>query len=107
MIGLVNLYPTSNINLTICNRFVGAIVRKQTFVQVYAYFTYFNFVINLVVGSYFLWMITHTVALDQIAVCTNDFQTGTDQNTCNDVLKIGKGLFIGTVVFIWLIQFCG
>jgi hypothetical protein len=107
MIGSVDLYPTSNIYLTIPNRFVGAIVRKQSFVQVYAYFTYFNFVTNLVVGSYFLWMITHTVTLDQIAVCTNDFQTGTDQNTCNNVLKIGKGLFIGIVVFIWLIQFCG
>lgn len=74
--------------------------------QIYAYFVYIHFVINLGVGSYFLWMITHTAALDQESVCTDDVQNNGAQNACNSVFRIGKGAFIGTIIFIWLIELC-
>jgi hypothetical protein len=106
ILGWVIPWSLTDILLIMCHRFVGAIVRKQSFVQIYTYFVYIHFVINLGVGSYFLWMITHTATLDKESVCTDDIQNNGTPNACNKVFSIGKGVFIGTIVFIWLIELC-
>jgi hypothetical protein len=75
-------------------------------VQIYAYFVYVHLVINLGVGCYFLWIITHTAALDQDSVCTDDIHNSGAQNACNKVFSITRGVFIGIIVLIWLIELC-
>jgi len=102
--GLVSLYPRCYIYLTVYNRFVGVIVRKQSLLQIYAYFHYIHFIINLGVGSYFLWIVTHTATVDEIAVCVGQNNGG--QNPCNNVFDAGKGIFIGIIVLIWFIELC-
>ena len=89
-----------------CNRFIGAIIRKESFVKSYSYFLYIHLIINVAVGSYFLWIITHTATLGEGSLCTEIFQNDGVQSTCNKLFSMGKDIFIGIIVCIWLIELC-
>jgi hypothetical protein len=93
-------------DFTIRNRFVGAIIRKESFVKLYSYFLYIHLIINVAVGSYFLWMITHTATPDEGLLCTEIFQNDGAQSTCNKLFSVGKNIFIGIIICIWLIELC-
>jgi len=88
--------------------FVGAIVRKQSFVQIYAWFIWIHLFLSLAAGSYFLWVITHTIGSVEMQ-CKQGFTgNGEDPNQlCNQVLSLAGGLLIGIIVLIWLVEIYG
>jgi hypothetical protein len=72
---------------------VGAVVRKQLFVQIYAYFIYVHFVLNLGVAIYLLYMIVHVSSTDQVKACQLAIQNTAAQAQCTGLLKV-LGSFI-------------
>ncbi|TFK75378.1 hypothetical protein BDN72DRAFT_874593 [Pluteus cervinus] len=87
--------------------FVGAIVRKQTFVQAYAYFTYVHFVLNLAVAAYFLWVITHFSQVAVVNACQDAIETQGGQEQCTGLFKVAKGLYLGISTAVILIEMYG
>lgn len=67
---------------------------------------YLHFLINLGVGSFFLWTITHTIGVDAISLCPVSAEEGTAQDPCHKLLNSGKGILIGGIVLIWLVELC-
>ncbi|KAJ7703122.1 hypothetical protein B0H17DRAFT_1041853 [Mycena rosella] len=82
--------------------FVGAVVRKQLFVQIYAYFIYVHFLLNLGVAIYLLYTLVHVSSTDQVKACQLAIQNTTAQNQCTGLLKIGLGVY-GAVASILLL----
>lgn len=85
-------------------------MRKQSFVQIYAWFIWVHLCLNLAVGSYFLWVITHTLGTGEMQckqglTGSGEYGDGTNQ-LCSEVLSLAGGLLIGVIVLVWLVQIC-
>ncbi|KAJ7072260.1 hypothetical protein C8F01DRAFT_1103157 [Mycena amicta] len=81
--------------------FVGAVVRKQLFVQIYAYIVYVHFVLNLGVAAFLLYMLVHVSTTDQNKACQLAIHNTDAQNQCTSLLKVGLGVYgavAGTVL---------
>ncbi|KAJ7096247.1 hypothetical protein C8R44DRAFT_812529 [Mycena epipterygia] len=87
--------------------FVGAVVRKQLFVQIYAYFIYVHFIINLGVAIYLLYMIVHVSTTDQVKACQLAIQNTTAQAQCTGLLKIGLGVYGAVAAIVLLAEMYG
>jgi len=83
--------------------FVGAVVRKQLFVQIYAYFIYVHFVLNLGVAAYLLYMLVHVSSTDQVKACQLAIQNTGAQAQCTGLLQVGLGVY-GAVASIVLLS---
>ncbi|KAJ7497368.1 hypothetical protein FB451DRAFT_229139 [Mycena latifolia] len=87
--------------------FVGAVVRKQLFVQIYAYFIYVHFVLNLGVAIYLLYMIVHVSSTDQVKACQLAIQNTTAQAQCTGLLKVGLGVYGAVASIVLLTEMYG
>jgi len=87
--------------------FVGAVVRKQLFVQIYAYFIYVHFIINLGVAIYLLYMIVHVSSTDQVKACQLAIQNTTAQAQCTGLLKVGLGVYSAVAAIVLLAEMYG
>ncbi|KAJ7680399.1 hypothetical protein DFH06DRAFT_1162931 [Mycena polygramma] len=87
--------------------FVGAVVRKQLFVQIYAYFIYIHFVLNLGVAIYLLYMIVHVSSTDQVKACQLAITNPSAQAQCTGLLKVGLGVFSAVASVVILSELYG
>jgi len=87
--------------------FVGAVVRKQLFVQIYAYFIYVHFVLNLGVATYLLYSLVHVSTVDQNKACQLAVHDPTAQQQCTGLLKIGLGVYGAVAGFVLLTELYG
>jgi len=87
--------------------FVGAVVRKQLFVQIYAYFIYVHFVLNLGVAIYLLYFLVHVSTTDQVKACQDAIQNTTAQSQCTGLLKIGLGVYGAVASIVLLTEIYG
>ncbi|KAJ7770168.1 hypothetical protein DFH07DRAFT_805963 [Mycena maculata] len=87
--------------------FVGAVVRKQLFVQIYAYFIYLHFVLNLGVAIYLLYFLVHVSTTDQVKACQDAIQNTTAQSQCTGLLKIGLGIYGAVAAIVLLTEIYG
>lgn len=87
--------------------FAGVIVRKQLFVMIYAYFTYFHFVLNVGVAIWLLWLVTHGTENAAVNACQRTIQNQDAQNQCIGLLKIAKGVYIGIALVVLLAELYG
>ncbi|KAJ7251504.1 hypothetical protein B0H12DRAFT_1119259 [Mycena haematopus] len=87
--------------------FVGAVVRKQLFVQIYAYFIYFHFLLNLGVAIYLLYMLVHVSTTDQVKACQLAIQNTGAQQQCTGLLKIGLGIYGAVAGVVLLTELYG
>ncbi|KAF7969727.1 hypothetical protein HWV62_26140 [Athelia sp. TMB] len=86
--------------------FVGAIVRKQSFVQIYSWFIWIHLCLNIAAGSFFLWVITHTLGTGEMQCKQGVLEDG-EKQVCSQVLTLAGALLIGIVVVIWLVEIYG
>ncbi|KAF9465082.1 hypothetical protein BDZ94DRAFT_1255258 [Collybia nuda] len=86
---------------------VGAIVRKQTFVQAYAYFIYVHFLLNVAVAGFLLYMVTHFTANAQVAACQKSIQNQEGKEQCTGLLKIAQGVYFVVAAVVLLIELYG
>ncbi|KAJ6586997.1 hypothetical protein DFH09DRAFT_910218 [Mycena vulgaris] len=87
--------------------FVGAVVRKQLFVQIYAYFIYVHFLLNLGVAIYLLYMIVHVSSSDQVKACQQAIQNTAAQSQCTGLLKLGLGIYGAVASIVLLTEMYG
>ncbi|KAF8664370.1 hypothetical protein AX16_000742 [Volvariella volvacea WC 439] len=87
--------------------FVGAVVRKQTFVQAYAYIIYFHFFLNLGVAIYFLYVITRVGQNAAMVACLETIQNEDAEDQCVDLLKIAKAVYIVVSTIVILTEMYG
>lgn len=87
--------------------FVGAIVRKQLFVRIYAYFIYVHFFINVAVAAYLLWLITHFTENTATKACQDTIKNTGAQQQCIGILQIARGVYFAVAVLVLLIEMYG
>ncbi|KAJ6625573.1 hypothetical protein B0H10DRAFT_1782783 [Mycena sp. CBHHK59/15] len=87
--------------------FVGAVVRKQLFVQIYAYFIYAHFLLNLGVAIYLLYMIVHVSSTDQVKACQEAIKNTGAQAQCTGLLKVGLGVYGAVAGIVLLTELYG
>ncbi|KZP34601.1 hypothetical protein FIBSPDRAFT_846692 [Athelia psychrophila] len=86
--------------------FLGAIVRKQSFVQIYSWFIWIHLFLSLAAGSFFIWTVTHTIGIGEMS-CKQVIPQDGEQQVCSQVLSLAGGLLIGVVVLVWLVEIYG
>jgi len=87
--------------------FVGAIVRKQSFVTIYCICLYVHFLINLGVAGYFLYVILHAEHSDAIEACKDAIQDTNAQDQCLGLLNIAKGVYAAVASVLLLLELYG
>ncbi|KAK0212572.1 hypothetical protein DFS33DRAFT_1377052 [Desarmillaria ectypa] len=87
--------------------FVGAVVRKQLFVRIYAYSIYVHFFINVGVAAYLLWLITHFSESTATKVCQDTIKNTDAQQQCVGILQIARGVYFVLAALILLIEMYG
>ncbi|KAI3619024.1 hypothetical protein WG66_000610 [Moniliophthora roreri] len=87
--------------------FIGAIVRKQVFVQIYAYIIYVHFVINVAVAGYLLYVVTHFSSTAIEKACQGTVQDAGAQEQCSDFLRTGRGIFIAIAAIVLITELYG
>ncbi|KDQ57528.1 hypothetical protein JAAARDRAFT_207055 [Jaapia argillacea MUCL 33604] len=91
---------------------VGAIVRQQIFVAIYTYILYGHCVINIMIASFFLWMVNHASPADLTRACD---QFSQDPNApdasvpdpCPSLIKVAPGIYAGVAAFVLLVELYG
>ncbi|KAF8070510.1 hypothetical protein FPV67DRAFT_1487667 [Lyophyllum atratum] len=84
--------------------FVGAIVRKQLFVQIYAYFIYVHFLLNLGVAAYLLYLVTHFSSSAAVKACHETIQNQQAKDQCTGLLKIARGVYFAVASIVLLVE---
>ena len=85
---------------------MGAIVRKQLFVRIYAYFIYVHFFINVAVAAYLLWLITHFTESAATKACEDTIKNTGTQQQCIGILQIARGVYFVVAALVLLIEMC-
>jgi len=88
------------------HRLVGAIVRKQLFVTLYAYFVYAHFILNVIVVVICLLMLAHDEKTDVVKLCQNAIQDPQAKAQCTGLLNITEDIFISVAAFVLFIELC-
>ena len=88
------------------DRFIGAVARKPRFVKIYTYFIYVHFVLNIVVGIYFLVTIRESNRLQVVDECYNMLAGNSSEDSCGTLMKIPTYVFIAVVSFVLLLELC-
>jgi len=84
--------------------FVGTVVRKQLFVQIYAYFLYVHFLLNLGVAAFLLFELVHVSTTDQNAACQLAVHNSNAQSQCTSILQVGVGIYGGIAAGVLLAE---
>lgn len=87
--------------------FVGAVARKQSFVQAYAYFVYAHFVLNLVVAIYFLWVVTHFSQTAARFACQESISTSEAEDQCISLVKVLKAAYFILSILVIMVEMYG
>lgn len=84
--------------------FVGAIVRKQLFVQIYAYFIYVHFLLNIGVAGYLLYLVTHFSSSAAVKACQETIQNQQAKNQCTGLLKVARGVYFVVAAIVLSVE---
>jgi hypothetical protein len=87
-------------------RLVGAIVPKQSFVQIYAYFTSGHLILNLAAATYLLYVVAHFSTIAAGKPCQKIVQDAQVKDPCIVSLAVAKWLYFIIAVIVLLIELC-
>ncbi|KAG7098615.1 hypothetical protein E1B28_000537 [Marasmius oreades] len=87
--------------------FIGAIVRKQSFVQTYAYILYVHFVLNLAVAVYLLVMVTKAASTAVVKACQQTVKNTGAQDQCTGLLKSVRLVIVGVSAVVLFVELYG
>ena len=86
--------------------FIGVVARKQLFVMIYAYFLYVHFVINLIVGIYFLVTVRQSNRQQLVNYCSEVFVDTSVESSCARLMNVSTYVFIAIVAALLLLELC-
>ncbi|KAG8213866.1 hypothetical protein J3R82DRAFT_10610 [Butyriboletus roseoflavus] len=87
--------------------FIGVVARKQLFVMIYTYFLYVHFVINLIIGIYFLVTLRASNRQQLVDYCAEMFVNTSMESSCTDLMSVSTYVFIAIVVALLLLELYG
>ncbi|KAF9033254.1 hypothetical protein BDZ89DRAFT_947885 [Hymenopellis radicata] len=87
--------------------FVGAVVRKQVFVQIYTYFIYVHFLFNVAIAGYLLWEVSHLTSEAADKACQDTISNAQAQDQCIGFLKIARGVYYAIASLVLLVELYG
>ncbi|TEB38201.1 hypothetical protein FA13DRAFT_1761465 [Coprinellus micaceus] len=87
--------------------FVGAIVRKQSFLQVYAWFLYVHLILNLGVAIYLFVVLTQFHSNAIRVACENTIGNAEAQDQCKGVLTVAGKVFIAVTAIVLVMETYG
>ncbi|KJA14133.1 hypothetical protein HYPSUDRAFT_49424 [Hypholoma sublateritium FD-334 SS-4] len=83
---------------------VGAIVRKQLFIQTYTYILYVNFALNLAIAAYFTYEVTRATSNAENLACLDAIQDPQTQGQCSGLLNFAKAVYLVVTGFVLLTE---
>ncbi|KAF8806400.1 hypothetical protein BYT27DRAFT_7140869 [Phlegmacium glaucopus] len=86
---------------------MGAIVRKQLFIQVYAYVLYVHFVINLAVAGYLLFEISRASDNLEVLACKTAIKNPGAESQCTGLLSIAKWVYLIVALIVLFVELYG
>ncbi|KAG6372337.1 hypothetical protein JVT61DRAFT_7777 [Boletus reticuloceps] len=87
--------------------FIGVVARKQLFVTIYTYFLYVHFVLNLIVGIYFLVTVRASNREQLVDYCAEVFVNTSTESSCSGLMRVSTYAFIAIVAALLLFEFYG
>jgi len=87
--------------------FIGVVARKQLFTTIYTYFLYVHFVLNLIVGIYFLVTVRASNRQQLVDYCAEVFVNTSVESSCSGLMSISTYLFIAIVAALLLLELYG
>ncbi|KAJ8076505.1 hypothetical protein PM082_000928 [Marasmius tenuissimus] len=87
--------------------FIGAIVRKQSFVQTYAYILYGHFLLNVAVAIFLLVMITRASSNAVTKACEETVKDSGGQDQCTGLIRVVRQIIIAVSLVVLLIELYG
>lgn len=88
------------------HRFIGVVVRKQLFVQIYAYTIFLHFFLNIAIGIFLIWLVTHFSTTAAYKVCLDTIQDPEAQKQCTGFLNTARSVWIVVTILVLLIEMC-
>jgi len=85
---------------------VGAVVRKQSFIQIYAYILYGHFVLNLGVAAYLLYEIFRVTHNAEDLACQTAIKDPQAQGQCEGLLAIARWIYVVVASIVLLVELC-
>ncbi|KAG6900264.1 hypothetical protein C0993_000717 [Termitomyces sp. T159_Od127] len=85
--------------------FVGAIVKKQLFVQIYTYFIYVHFILNMAVAGYLCYIVSRFSANADAQACHGAIQDPQGQVQCTGLLKVTRYFYYAIAATVLLVEF--
>jgi len=86
---------------------IGAITRKQSFIQVYAYVLYVHFVINFVAAVYLLFQIFQGSDNFEVLACQAAIKNSGNQSQCTDLLSIARWIYLVVASIVLFVELYG
>ncbi|TFK44764.1 hypothetical protein BDQ12DRAFT_673536 [Crucibulum laeve] len=87
--------------------FVGTVVRKQLFVQTYAYIIYFHFILNVGVAIFLLYEVTRFSSTATNKACHDTIKDPQAQEQCTNLLNIATGVYWALTTFVLVAEMYG
>lgn len=87
--------------------FVGAIVRKQSFLQLYAWFLYGHLFLNIGVAIYLFVVLTQFQGNAIRVACENTIGNAEAQDQCKGVLTVAGKVFIAVTAIVLVLEIYG
>ncbi|KIK87752.1 hypothetical protein PAXRUDRAFT_14431 [Paxillus rubicundulus Ve08.2h10] len=87
--------------------FIGVVARKQLFVMIYTYFLYVHFVLNLIVGIYFLVSVRMSNRQHLVDYCAQVFVNTSTERDCTRLMDVSTYVYITIVAFLLLLELYG
>lgn len=87
-------------------RFVGAIVRKQSFLQIYAWFLYVHVFLNVGVAIYLFVVLTNFHNNAVRVACDNTITDAEAQDQCRGLLSVAGKVFIAVTAIVLVAEIC-
>ncbi|KDR75832.1 hypothetical protein GALMADRAFT_248557 [Galerina marginata CBS 339.88] len=86
---------------------VGAIVRKQSFTQIYAYILYVHFIINLGVAAYLTYEVTRVTTKFENLACQAAIKDPQAQGQCTGFLTFARWVYLAIASTVLLVELYG
>lgn len=74
--------------------------------MIYTYFVYIHFVLNLIVGIYFLVTVRASNRQELVDYCAEVFVNTSMESSCTQLMSVSTYVFIVIVAALLLLEFC-
>ncbi|KIM40069.1 hypothetical protein M413DRAFT_54431, partial [Hebeloma cylindrosporum] len=86
---------------------IGALVRKQSFTQIYTYTLYVHFILNVAVAAYLTYEVTRVSSNLRTLACQTAIKDPEAQSQCTGLLNIARWVYLVVAATVLLVEMYG